>query len=271
MAAVISNQGGYYSTFAYVSEAKRLGLVIMHPDVCESDIRWKGAGEKIRVGLQTVAGLSTDFIERIITARATAQFADAGNFFSRTLPADNEARALIHAGGLDSLQPPANRTVLLWQWASFQRMTHDKKNGSLFAIKLPPPPILPPPDKKSELRREYLALGFLCDYHPLQLIARTKKNLEKIADLQMRVGQRVKVAGWLLTGKLVSTRTGEVMEFLTFEDETGQLETTFFPTVYRAYAHFLRSGRGYILTGLVEQDYGALTLTVEQVHLITGK
>jgi len=35
MAAVISNQGGYYSTFAYVSEAKRLGLRVVAPDVSE--------------------------------------------------------------------------------------------------------------------------------------------------------------------------------------------------------------------------------------------
>ena len=33
MAAVISNQGGFYSTFGYVSEAKRLGLTVLHPDV----------------------------------------------------------------------------------------------------------------------------------------------------------------------------------------------------------------------------------------------
>ena len=31
------------------------------------------------------------------------------------------------------------------------------------------------------------------------------------------------------------------------------------------YAHLLRSSRAYILTGTVEQDYGAITLTVEQV------
>lgn len=109
-------------------------------------------------------------------------------------------------------------------------------------------------------------LGFLCCHHPLQFMAQPGKGLRKIVDLQTCVGRRVQLLGWLLTGKLVSTRTGEVMEFLTFEDETGQVETTFFPAVYRAYANVLRSGRGYLLTGLVEEDYGALTLTVEQVR-----
>ena len=37
MAAVISNQGGFYSTFAYISEARRMGLAILLPDMNESD------------------------------------------------------------------------------------------------------------------------------------------------------------------------------------------------------------------------------------------
>ncbi len=36
MAAVISNQGGFYSPFAYVSEARRMGLTIAPPDVNRS-------------------------------------------------------------------------------------------------------------------------------------------------------------------------------------------------------------------------------------------
>jgi len=268
MAAVIANQGGYYSTFAYVSEAKRLGLKILHPDVLTSGLRWSGKKQQLLVGLQSIHGLSEDFLDRLLTERKKRVFHDLGDFFRRTQPADNEARALIHAGALDGLSPEGNRTVLLWQWASFQRLLHDRRCLSLFEAKLPPAPPLPPPDIKSRLRREYGVLGFLCDYHPLQLIAHPSKGLIKVATLPERVGQRVRLTAWLLTGKLVSTRTGEAMEFLTFEDETGQVETTFFPEVYRAHAHILRSGRGYLLTGMIEDDFGALTLTVEKIQTI---
>jgi len=268
MAAVIANQGGYYSTFAYVSEAKRLGLKILHPDVRSSKIRWTGEKRQLLTGLQSVQGLSTGFLERLLAERAKAQFTGIGDFFRRTGPADNEARALIHAGALDGLDPLQNRTALLWQWAGFQRLLQDRRRLSLFEAKLPLPPPLPPPDKKSRLRREYQVLGFLCDYHPLQFCNHRGKGLSKVAELPGCVGRRVQLAAWLLTGKLISTRTGEVMEFLTFEDETGQVETTFFPEVYRNNAHILRSGRGYLLTGMVETDFGALTLTVDKVRPI---
>jgi DNA polymerase III alpha subunit len=55
------------------------------------------------------------------------------------------------------------------------------------------------------------------------------------------------------------------MEFLTFEDETGIVETTFFPAVYHRFCHMLDRGRPYLLSGRVEQDWGAITLTVTRV------
>ena len=268
MAAVIANQGGYYSRFAYVSEAKRLGLKILHPDVMTSEIAWTGHKDSILVGLQSVHGLSAGFLDRLVLARKNKLFIDIGDFFRRTEPADDEARALIHAGALDRLDSSANRTVMLWQWASRQRLVHDARRLSLFAARLPPAPPLSPPDLITTLRREYRVLGFLCDYHPLQLLPPQGKGLSKVSSLSRRVGQRVQLVAWLLSGKLISTKTGEVMEFLTFEDETGQLETTFFPEIYKCYAHILRSGRGYLLNGMVEMDYGALTLTVDNVRLI---
>jgi len=268
MAAVISNQGGYYSTFAYVSEAKRLGLKILHPDVRESEIRWIGKEAWIRVGLQSVQGLSASFQKRLVRERGKSQFSGLEDFFTRTNPADNEVCALIHAGGLDSLSETGNRSVLLWQWASFQRIRKSAAHYSLFEVILPSPPSLPMPDQRTRLRREFRVLGFLCDMHPLQFFTHRSRRLVKACDLADHKGRRVELAGWLLSGKLVSTRSGDVMEFLTFEDETALFETTFFPDVYNRYATILTSGKPYILGGLVEEDYGALTVTVHGIQLL---
>jgi len=58
------------------------------------------------------------------------------------------------------------------------------------------------------------------------------------------------------------------MEFLTFEDETGIVETTFFPQTYNRFCHMIDRQRPYLLTGKVEEDWGAITLTVDQVETI---
>jgi len=46
MAAVISNGGGFYGTAAYVSEARRLGLRILLPDVNRSGRDWTAAAAR---------------------------------------------------------------------------------------------------------------------------------------------------------------------------------------------------------------------------------
>jgi len=50
MAAVISNGGGYYSTFGYLSEVRRMGLKVLPPDINESEVKYTGKDKEIRVG-----------------------------------------------------------------------------------------------------------------------------------------------------------------------------------------------------------------------------
>ncbi len=268
MAAVISNQGGFYSVFAYVSEAKRLGVTILPPDVNLSQKEWTGRGGEMRVGLMAVKGVSVNLIYRIYTMRAEGRYMHMADFLTRTHPAEDEARMLVHAGALDDLQREGNRTILLWELACFCRLQASKKNMSLFPVSLPAPPKLAPPERREQLRREYGAMGFLCSTHPICLFERKRKGCIISVQLPHHVGKEVRYAGWLLTGKLVSTKTGEAMEFLTFEDDRGTVETTFFPQVYTRYAHLLVSGRAYLLIGIVEEDYGAITLTVSRIYLL---
>lgn len=271
MAAVISNQGGFYSTFAYVSEAKRMGLTILPPDVNVSTIDWQGRQGTIRVGLQAVKGVSRGLMERIVDCRERKRYSCCDDFFQRVQPEENEARALIHAGALDCFDEQANRPVILYQLASFKRVMDGRRNLPLFSIKLPAPPRLAQQNNRQRLRNQYRALGFLCECHPIQLYKRKNSSVQvKGCQLHKYKNRRICFTGWLLTGKLVSTRTGEVMEFLTFEDETGLVETTFFPGVYRRYAHLLAAGKPYLLMGQVDEDYGAVTLTVDSVRLLNG-
>lgn len=134
-------------------------------------------------------------------------------------------------------------------------------------------PVLPPDDPLERLREEFSVLGFLCGRHPMTLYANNlKKNgVVKAAHLPQYVGRRVRLAGWLITGKTVRTKHGDPMEFLTFEDDTGIVETTFFPLAYHRFCHMLDWGRPYLLSGKVEEDWGAVTLTVGEVSPIVAR
>ncbi len=58
---------------------------------------------------------------------------------------------------------------------------------------------------------------------------------------------------------------GRDMQFLTFEDDTGHLETVFFPEVHDRFRHLLEDGKPYLLRGKVTSEHGALTLEVDDL------
>jgi len=273
MAAVISNQGGFYSTFAYVSEARRMGLTLQPPDVNRSRIRWIGQGRELQVGLMAVGQLSAKTAQNIMEERKQGSFNHITDFLDRVRPAAGEARALILCGALDVLHPESSRAALLWELARWRKQHRKPRTrGGLLDVpdKVPAPPRLPPDPEIQRLRREFAVLGFLCSHHPMVLF-RSRTHARQVVpakDLHRQVGRQVRFAGWLLTGKTVRTRRGEPMEFLTFEDETGIVETTFFPAAYRRFCHLIDRGRPYLLSGEVERDFGALTLTVQHACLL---
>jgi len=270
---VISNQGGFYGTFAYVSEARRMGLSVLPPDINLSAIRWTGQDKTVRVGLLSVKGLGTDTRERIVARRRRQPYSSLRDFLERVRPDEDEARSLINCGALDALNPVGNRASLLWDLACWLKSKRPKAAAqSLFrradTTGNCQPPLLPAEDEHERLRREFSVLGFLCDRHPMELFAGKlqKRHTIKAVDLPRFIGRKVCTAGWLITGKVVSTKTGDPMEFLTFEDETAIVETTFFPQAYRRFCHIIDRQRPYLLTGKVEEDWGAITLTVDQAE-----
>ncbi len=283
MAAVISNQGGFYSTFAYVSEARRLNVKIFNPDVNKSDIQWKGHNFKLRVGLLSIRDLSAKTMKTIIAQRNRTLFSSPEDFFVRANPREGEVRALIHSGCLDSLlRNNSSRATLLWTFSAWQKQKKEIGHGpSLFSDNdfdhtgpATAMPSLPSENRIEKLRKEFFVLGFLCTCHPITLyrdiIAR--HNTVKAKHLSRFTDKKVTFAGWLITGKVVKTRQGYPMKFLTFEDETGIIETVFFPKPYARFCHMLDYGKPYLLYGKLESNWGTTTLVVEKtrpIHILT--
>jgi len=86
MASVISNGGGYYSTFGYVSEARRMGLAILLPDVNRSDITYTGKDKAVRIGLMQIKGMTLEAKEAVIQERKkNGPYGSFQDFLDRTV------------------------------------------------------------------------------------------------------------------------------------------------------------------------------------------
>jgi error-prone DNA polymerase len=61
------------------------------------------------------------------------------------------------------------------------------------------------------------------------------------------------------------------MKFLTFEDETGLVETVFFPKAYARFCHMLDYDRLYLIFGTPDVNWGAVTLTVDTIRPVARR
>jgi len=266
MASVISNGGGYYSTFGYLSEARRMGLAILPPDINRSEIKYIGKNKEIRVGLMQLKALPQEAQEFIIHERSkNGLFTNFGNFLlriGRHLHL-HDVRILIKAGCFDSIANGLTRPSLMWQVL--------RKTPTLFSAPASQLPIKQPPYPKSlMLKHELDTLGLSLSHHPLERYKGILKNVEyvKACDLNAHVGKIITTIGWLVTGKTVHTKNGEPMKFVSFEDTTGLYETVFFPKAYDKFCHMLNGSRPYILKGKVEEDFGSISLTVNWIGFL---
>ena len=261
VAAVVSNQGGYYSAFAYLSEGRRMGLTILPPDINASTWAYTGSGKAVRVGFMQIKGLQEDLAKRIIAERDQhGSYCSLSDFLCRIKPDYSQAKLLIKAGCFDSIAGELTRPALLWRVFAAQ------------ATK--PPSFIPIPSEYSapkKLHHELTLFGFPLHCHPLDLFHEVSTSIPHILakDLAFHVGEVVTLIGWLITEKIVSTKKGDPMEFMTLEDQTGMYDATVFPTTYRQYCHLLATNQAYVVMGLVEEHFSTFTVSVKTLQLLT--
>lgn len=280
IAAVLSNYGGYYATFAYVSEAKRMGLRVLLPCVNQSERHYSGADDWIRIGLGQMRHIHHDSIGRLLDERMrNGPFHDLGDFLSRVTMPTPEVEILIRSGAFDGIAQGRNRPELLRQLILYRARcdgghSRGQSQPSLFPqASLPNVPPVRNYDWEHVLACEAECIGFTASVHPLALFKDELKRytIVKAADIERHVGKTITLVGWQVTRKRLWTRKDEPMVFITFEDTTGLYETVVFPREYRRLAPLTMNAGPFVLSGDVTEEYGAVTVTVKEMRLLKGK
>jgi len=297
-AAVLANQAGYYQRRTYLEDARRRGCPILGPDVNASDIEptteWVLADKQhlagglvedppkriadsrrrarrvaVRMGLMDVRALSERAMRRIVASRqADGPYRSVADLMARVRLSREEAENLAMAGAMDSLA--ANRPAALWQVHAL--LKSPRPHGPLFDTAADPPPCPDladyPPLKKLEL--EDHPLGMTPSANPMAIYRPLIENdqaLTRTADLPNHPGDEVTVAGILFAERRARTRTGEFLKFFSLEDETGVIEAVLLPDAYQRLGHRLTTRGPYLVTGTVEDRFGATSLLATDLVL----
>jgi len=304
MASVINNGGGFYGRQTYVDECRRMGFAVLPPDVNKSrgeytvepsgvsdafasgvsdafasgvsDAFASGASARpsLRVGLGQLKDARQDLVQAIVEEREKAgPYTGFRDFLQRTQCRFEDIRVLIRSGALDSIADGYTRPQLFFRWQSA-----DKEDGLGFLP--PPPPIIGDYPNRIKLADEVKTLGIVVSQHPLTLF---RPRIERIAarhnlgplvssmDIPACVGRTVWIPGILVTGKEVTTKRRDPMIFVSFEDEKNIYETVLFPAAFARFYSLLDDGWAFLVYGRVQNDLGALAISVEKLVTVSRR
>ena len=236
--AVLNNFGGFYRTWFYLNESKRMGAKVHLPCVNHSEYLSVLEGKTIYMGFVLLQGIEQHFVERIVAEREThGPFMDLEDFKNRVPYHKEQLTLLIRGGAFNFTNKP--KAELLWEMHLHEQ----------FAL---------PEFKTNPLQYAYDEIelyGFPVTMSWFDLLE-TKFRGELMACQMMQfVGRRFRMLGKLVTIKYVHTCKGDPMAMGAFVDATGEsFDTVHFPQVFKSYPF---QGDGvYLLLGVVTEEFG---------------
>ena len=218
----------------------------------------------IRAGLDAIGSLDDAVKLAVLEKRSRhGPYRDLADFRRRVVPGPEALALFIRSGALDFTGQP--RPALFLE-ADLQ----DRTGGPAPEL-FPHEPLdgwLPTDYARSErLREEYRILGFLPG-PPLIKLFRAHLPPDRIFsnELTAHRGKIVRVAGLVATARNTNTDAGKPMQFIALEDEHGLVDVTLFPGACPLIP-YLTAGP-YIATGVVEEQYGVLSVTASKFELV---
>ncbi|MFU8839164.1 MAG: DNA polymerase III subunit alpha [Nitriliruptoraceae bacterium] len=213
----------------------------------------RGYRYAVRIGLDSVAGLSDAEVDAVLTARPFTSLEDLRERGGLSRPS---ATALVDAGGLDALAGvgrrggPSGRRALtlaveeLWRdrgrrrggggaarLAAGRSLGDPQPEQTALALHADHTPVLPDDRDSDRVRAELAATGMDVSRHVVSFYEPLLEALGVVraCDLPSVPTQRlVRVAGVKVAVQSPAQRSGQRVLFLSLDDRTGQTQTTFF-------------------------------------------
>lgn len=214
----------------YLNECRRMGITVYPPSINKSKEEFIVLSDnEILFGLISVRGVGESMCKALISCR-DEPYSNIYDFMRRVdglVLNKGVLEALIESGSLDELTEPQEVHL----------MSRDVK--------------------MEILNQERNRLGAYVSDHPVIGIWDTlEPNItHKIINLEEAMdGERVKVGGLISTVERKTTKRGDAMYILTFEDISGAIEVVCFPKEAHRFADTLEEGRIALLEGRVQRD-----------------
>ena len=255
--------GNDIKTKIYINESKNQNINILKPSINESDINYKVDNGNIRFPFSQVHNVGIMASKEIIKERENGKFKDFFDFVKRCYgKAINKKTIeyLIYASVFDEFN--LNHKTLIDNIdiaINYAELTKDL-DETLVTV--------PEIEKEEEfskeelINQEYNAFGFYLSYHPVQNYRKNnittnniKDNFNKIIDIYLLIDNI----------RVIKTKKGEKMAFISTSDEYGEVECIMFPKVYERNFDIDR-GKVVLISAKVERRINEYQLIVNKIE-----
>lgn len=248
---------------SFLREMKERSIPLLRPSIRESRYAFTVEKGNVRVGLKQIKGLPRDFYrawsnvrKQGVTVRSVAELTEA---LSDTKLTDHALEALVYSGALDDFNIPREQLLDVVD----VELTHERF-GRFGQLKRPA--VTNEMSAVEKVERERELLGFYISEHPIEMLRKSESFYHVPIAQWQTPNRRVKEALVHITNvKEIRTKRGEKMAFVTFQDESGEIEGTVFPTLYRHLSFTIEKGFA-VIEGKVNERRGRWQIVVDALR-----
>jgi DNA polymerase-3 subunit alpha len=294
-AAVLSNEiDDTAKVFRYTKEMRGQGIVLLPPDVNESDTGFTALKGAIRYGLAAIKGIGLASVTAIMKARQAGPFRSLFDFTERLEESAINKRVmegLVCSGAFDSLKSD-DSTSHHWRARNFAaidtalaRSARAKRAKAIGQNDLFGGDHVHAPDASSDLPEatawtvsEMLAaekkcVGFYVTGHPLEAHFELVSRLGAVSSAelsQQETGSRATVVGLITDLQLRTTKKGDRFAIFRLEDQAGSVKCVLWPEPFKRHNGIVADEATVLVNGRLEvSDDGAVTVFVERLTELT--
>lgn len=258
--------GSESKTHEYIMEAKANKIEVLKPTINDSGDRYLVKDNKIIYPLSNIKSIGTVVTKSIEEAKNNQNFTDIYDCFSRLYIkgiGKKTFEVLIYANVFKEFN--YNRATLIYNLDSLFNYAELTKDIDPSLVMKPEIEIQKEYRSDFLLEKEKDVFGFYLSSHPTNLFKKDNPYCIPLNEIEKYFSKKVDTLILVDKIKIINTKNGEKMAFLTGSDETTTMEYTLFPKAYNEYSD-IQKGDLLKVRGRVEKRLNQYQIIVEKVR-----
>ena len=262
--------GSEYKTKEYILEARKNNITIEKPDINLSSDKYVVSGNKIIYPFSNVKQVGLVASRSILKAREEGMFTDIYDAFSRLLIANTSKKvieSLIYSDCFRCFN--YNKNTLMKNLDSLFNYAELTKDLDPSLVMKPEIEQFSEYSKDDLLEQEKNVFGFYLVNHPTTSYFAKEERCIPLDKIKSYFNKEIDTIILVEKVKVINTKKGDKMAFLTGSDETTMIDFTLFPKIYEIYPDLVR-GDILKIRGNVEKRLDEWQIIVNKIKKLNG-